>query len=75
MYEGGDLLIGTEEHTRKTKDIRSNKNVSLLINGREEHCEGMLIDGQVQLDHRRPQKTNFHSREPDAVGYCPKGGE
>ena len=50
-YEDGDILIGTEEHTRKAKNVKRNKNVSLLIDSHERPYKGVLIYGQAQLDH------------------------
>ncbi len=50
-YEDGDILIGTEESTRKAKNVKRNKNVSLLIDSQERPYKGVLIYGQAQLDH------------------------
>jgi PPOX class probable F420-dependent enzyme len=50
-YEGGDILIGTEESTRKAKNIQRNKNISLLIDSHERPYKGVLIYGQAQLEH------------------------
>lgn len=49
-YEDGDILIGTEERTRKAKNVKRNKNVSLLIDSPERPYKGVLIYGQAQLD-------------------------
>ncbi len=49
-YEGGYILIGTEESTRKAKNVKRNKNVSLLVDSQERPYKGVLIYGQAQLD-------------------------
>ena len=50
-YEEGDILIGTDERTRKAKNIQRNQDVSLLIDSPERPYKGVLIYGQAQLDH------------------------
>ena len=50
-YEDGDILIGTEERTRKAKNVKRNKNVTLLIDSHERPYKGVLIYGQAPLDH------------------------
>ena len=49
-FEDGDILIGTEERTRKAKNVKRNQNVSLLIDSPERPYKGVLIYGQAQLD-------------------------
>ncbi len=49
-YEDGDILIGTNERTRKAKNVKRNKNVSLLIDSQERPYKGVLIYGQAQLE-------------------------
>ncbi len=50
-YENGDILIGTEEVTRKARNVLHDQNVSLLIDTQEPPYKGVLIYGQAKLDH------------------------
>jgi nitroimidazol reductase NimA-like FMN-containing flavoprotein (pyridoxamine 5'-phosphate oxidase superfamily) len=52
-YEDGDILIGTEESTRKAQNIKRNQNVSLLIDSQERPYKGVLIYGQAQLNETK----------------------
>jgi hypothetical protein len=49
-YQDGETLIGTEAKTRKARNIKRKKNVSLLIDSHERPYKGMLIHGEAHLD-------------------------
>jgi len=49
-YEDGVFLIGTQAVSRKARNIKHNKNVSLMIDTEERPRKGVLIYGQAELD-------------------------
>lgn len=49
-YENGVILIGTQASSRKVRNIRGNKNVSVLIDTSERPFKAVLIYGQAELD-------------------------
>ena len=49
-YDQGELWLGTQKVTRKVRNIRSNSQVSLLIDNHEIPYKALLIYGQAELD-------------------------
>jgi nitroimidazol reductase NimA-like FMN-containing flavoprotein (pyridoxamine 5'-phosphate oxidase superfamily) len=50
-YDNGDILIGTQDVTRKARNIRHNPNVTLLIDNQSPPWKGILIYGEATLDY------------------------
>ena len=50
-YENGELWFGTQEVTRKVRNIRRNTNVSVVIDTTDPAIQGVLISGKAELDY------------------------
>ncbi len=50
-YVNGEILIGTQEVTRKVRNVRQNSNVTLLIDNQAPPWKGVLIYGEAKLDY------------------------
>jgi len=49
-YDNGDILIGTQEVTRKVRNSRQNPNVTVLIDNQAPPYKGVVIYGEAELD-------------------------
>jgi len=50
-YDNGDILIGTQEVTRKVRNSRQNPKVTLLIDNQAPPYKGVVIYGKAELDY------------------------
>ncbi|HLO31228.1 MAG TPA: pyridoxamine 5'-phosphate oxidase family protein [Anaerolineales bacterium] len=50
-YDGGEILIGTQDITHKVRNIKNNPNVTVLIDNQEYPFRGVLIYGLAVLDY------------------------
>ena len=50
-YEDGDILFGTQELTRKVRNIKRNAQVSVLIDTQEPALQGVILTGHADLDY------------------------
>ena len=50
-YADGQILMATQEPSRKVRNIKRNKNVSVLIDKTEVPFKGVLIYGSAELDY------------------------
>lgn len=50
-YEGGQILMATQDPSRKVRNIKRNKNVTVLIDKTEVPFKGALIYGTAELDY------------------------
>lgn len=50
-YDNGDILIGTQEVTRKVRNSKQNPNVTVLIDNQAPPFKGVVIYGEAQLDY------------------------
>ena len=50
-YENGQILMATQEPSRKVRNIKRNKNVTVLIDKTEVPFKGALIYGTAELDY------------------------
>jgi len=50
-YENGQILMATQEPSRKVRNIKRNPNVSILIDTTEVPFKGALIYGIAELDY------------------------
>ena len=50
-YDNGDILIGTQEVSRKIRNIKHNPNVTLLIDNQQAPFRGVLIYGVAALEY------------------------
>jgi hypothetical protein len=50
-YDEGQILMATQEPSRKVRNIKRNKNVTVLIDTTEVPFKGALIYGTAELDY------------------------
>lgn len=50
-YENGEILFGTQEMTNKVRNIKSDPNVTVLVDVEGPHPKGVLIYGSAELDY------------------------
>ncbi len=50
-YENGQILMATQDPSRKVRNIKRNPNVSVLIDTTEVPFKGVLIYGRADLDY------------------------
>ena len=50
-YEAGQILMATQEPSRKVRNIKRNNNVSVLIDTTHVPFKGVLIYGTAELDY------------------------
>ena len=50
-YDNGDILIGTQEVTRKVRNSKQNPNVTVLIDNQAPPYKGVVIYGEAELDY------------------------
>lgn len=50
-YDNGDILIGTQDVTRKVRNAKQNPNVTLLIDNQSPPYRGVVIYGEAELDY------------------------
>jgi len=50
-YDNGEILMGTQEISRKVRNIKRNKKVSVQIDISEWPYKGVLIYGEARLDY------------------------
>jgi nitroimidazol reductase NimA-like FMN-containing flavoprotein (pyridoxamine 5'-phosphate oxidase superfamily) len=50
-YDNGDILIGTQEVTRKVRNSRQNPKVTVLIDNQAPPYKGVVIYGEAKLDY------------------------
>jgi|SRR5579872_4063578 len=50
-YEGGELLFGTQQDSRRIKNIRKNPDVTVVVDSEQVPYKGILIYGRATLDY------------------------
>jgi hypothetical protein len=50
-YQDGEILMATQEPSRKVRNIKCNNNVSVLIDTTDVPFKGALVYGQAELDY------------------------
>jgi len=50
-YENEEILISTPDRSRKAKNVKRNKNVTILIDTESEPVRGVMIYGEAELNH------------------------
>lgn len=50
-YQNGEILMATQEPSRKVRNIKCNNNVSVLIDTTDVPFKGALVYGQAELDY------------------------
>jgi nitroimidazol reductase NimA-like FMN-containing flavoprotein (pyridoxamine 5'-phosphate oxidase superfamily) len=50
-YDNGDILIGTQEVTRKVRNTKQNPKVTVLIDNQAPPYKGVVIYGEAELDY------------------------
>ncbi len=79
-YEDGQILIGTQDPSRKIRNIKRNNNVSVLIDVTDVPFRGALVYGTAELDYEDiiPKRIAIFQRRPwepsreDAEEYARK---
>ena len=51
-YENGEMLFGTQEISRKVKNIKRDNRVSVLVDTTEPTLKGVIMRGAAELDYR-----------------------
>ena len=51
-YEGGQILMATQEPSRKVRNIKRDRRVSVLIDNTQVPFKGALIYGTAELDYQ-----------------------
>jgi hypothetical protein len=49
-YEEGEILVGTQEITRKVRNIKRDNRVTVLVDTTEPRLKGVIWYGEAQLD-------------------------
>ena len=50
-YENGEILLGTQEVTRKVANIKRNNSVTVLIDTHDPTLQAVIVQGQAKLDY------------------------
>jgi nitroimidazol reductase NimA-like FMN-containing flavoprotein (pyridoxamine 5'-phosphate oxidase superfamily) len=50
-YEGGEIIIGTQDVSRKVKNIKRNPKVTVLIDNQTPPWKGVIIYGEAKLEY------------------------
>lgn len=50
-YDNGDIVMGTQDISRKVRNIKRNPKVTLLIDNQSPPWKGVLIYGEAELDY------------------------
>ena len=50
-YENGEILFGTQEITRKVRNIKRDNRVTVLVDTTEPKLAGVIVSGTAQLDY------------------------
>lgn len=53
-YENGELLLGTQDVTRKVRNVKRDNKVTVLIDIPGPPLKGVVIYGRAQLDYENP---------------------
>jgi hypothetical protein len=52
-YENGEFILGTQERSRRVRNIRRNSDVTLLVDDTEKPFQAVMIYGTATLDYER----------------------
>jgi PPOX class probable F420-dependent enzyme len=74
-YQDGDVLLGTQEVTRKIANIKRDPQVTVLIDGVDPVLQGVLIYGTAELEYdnifpRRVAMFEKYMPADQAVGFA-----
>ena len=50
-YDNGDIIIGTQDVSRKVRNIKQNPNVTLLIDNQAPPWKGVIVYGTAELEY------------------------
>ncbi len=50
-YDKGQLLFGTQDDSRRIKNIKQNKDVTVLVDDRNAPYKGVVLYGKAELDY------------------------
>lgn len=50
-YENGEILFGTQEVTRKVRNVKRDKRVTVLVDAQEPALQGVIVQGRAELDY------------------------
>jgi hypothetical protein len=65
-YENGQILMASQEPSRKIRNIKRNYNVSVLIDSTDVPFKGALVYGTAELDYEDiiPKRVAIFARRP-----------
>jgi nitroimidazol reductase NimA-like FMN-containing flavoprotein (pyridoxamine 5'-phosphate oxidase superfamily) len=50
-YEAGEMFLGTQDISRKVKNIKHNNNVTVLVDAEDPVMKGVIMVGEADLDY------------------------
>src|SRR5580704_9061327 len=50
-YDGGEIILGTQQDARRIKNIKKNPNVTLVVDVDQPPYKGVIVYGKAQLDY------------------------
>ncbi|MFI5421193.1 MAG: pyridoxamine 5'-phosphate oxidase family protein [Nitrososphaerales archaeon] len=50
-YDGGEMLLGTQQDAHRIKNLKKNPNVTLVVDVDQPPYKGVVIYGKAQLDY------------------------
>ncbi len=53
-YENGQVILGTQDVTRKVRNVKRNNNVTLVVDDPQPPLKGAIIYGKAELDYDDP---------------------
>jgi len=53
-YEDGEILLGTQDVTRKVRNVKRNNKVTVLIDDPGPPLKGVVVYGKAELDYENP---------------------
>jgi PPOX class probable F420-dependent enzyme len=69
QHADGEILFGTQEISRKVKNIKRDKRVSVLVDTTEPTLKGVIIKGVAELDYDNviPKRVSIFEKYKDAA--------
>lgn len=76
-YENGEILLGTQEITRKVRNIKRDNRVTVLVDTTEPRLKGVIVSGRAELDYEDviPKRISIFEKykDPEAARATAEG--
>ena len=74
-YQNGEILLGTQEVTRKVANVKRNSAVTVLIDTHEPTLQAVIVQGQATLDYedtipKRVAIIEKYMKAEEAIGLA-----